>query len=147
MSVAVAVDGARTDVREVPDALGFVERIPGMADLTRFRLAAIDDAGFVFTLRSEDDPGVRLFAASPQAYFPSYAPAVPAEVRTALGAGDDAGLVMLAIVHPGGEADATTVNLLAPIVIEPSSGSAVQMVLDGDEWPLRAPLGGAANAA
>ncbi|SEJ56602.1 flagellar assembly protein FliW [Demequina mangrovi] len=141
MSVAVALDGARTDVRDLPETLTFVERMPGMADLTRFRLAAIDEAGFVFTLRSEDEAGVRLFAASPHAYFPTYEPAVPAEVREALGASPDAALVMLAIVNPGREEDPTTVNLLAPLVIDPTTGAAVQMVLDGDEWPLRAPLG------
>ncbi|WP_062305325.1 flagellar assembly protein FliW [Demequina subtropica] len=147
MTVAVALDAARTDVRELPDDLAFVDPIPGMAALTRFRLAGIDELGFVFTLRSEDEPGVRLFAASPQAYFPGYAPELSPEVREALGAEDDAGLTMLAIVHPGGDTGPTTVNLLAPLVIDPTTGAALQVVLDGDEWPLRAPLGGDAHAA
>ncbi len=140
MSVAVALDGARTELRELPEVLTFVEPPPGMAMLTTFDLAALDDSGFLFALRSLEAPSVRLFAIPPQAYFPSYNPLVSAEVRTALGMDAETQPVMLAVVHPG-EGEATTANLLAPIVVDPVSGAAAQVVLDGDEWPLRAPLG------
>ena len=53
---------------------------------------------------------------------------------------------MLAVVHPGAE-EPTTANLLAPILVNPVTGAAAQVVLDGDEWPLRAPLGTGSEAA
>lgn len=143
MSVAIALDGARAQVRELPDELSFVEPPPGMAGLTRFDLTGLDEEGFLFALRSLEAEGVRLFVIPPQAYFQDYAPAVSPQVREALGMDADAQPVMLAVVHPGGS-EATTVNLLAPIVVDPRSGAAAQVVLDGDEWPLRAPLGYAA---
>lgn len=140
MSVAVALDGARSQLRELPDELVFVEPPPGMATLTRFDLTALDESGFLFALRSLELAGVRLFVIPPQAYFEGYAPEVSASVRTALGLDATTQPVMLAVVHPGGD-EATTANLLAPIVVNPLTGAAAQVVLDGDEWPLRAPLG------
>lgn len=140
MSVAIALDGSRSELREIPETLSFIEPPPGMASLTQFDVVALDDAGFLFALRSTEQPGVRLFAIPPRAYFPNYAPETTKDVRQALGMADDAQPVLLAIVHPG-QGEATTANLLAPIVIDPSTGVAAQVVLDSDEWPLRAPMG------
>ena len=139
MSVAVALDGARSQLLELPDELVFVEAPPGMGGLSRFDLTALDEAGFLFALRSLEQPGVRLFVIPPRAYFADYAPVLSASVRLALGMSAETLPVMLAVVHPGGE-DSTTANLLAPIVVNPVTGAAAQVVLDSDEWPLRAPL-------
>lgn len=139
MTIALSLDAERASVQQLPDVLTFIEAPPGMASLTTFRLASIDEFGYLFTLRSAQEPGVRLFAVSPRVYFPAYAPEVSQEVRDALDMAEDTTPVMLAIVHPG-EGATTTVNLLAPVVVDPTTGNAVQVVLDGDEWPLRAPL-------
>jgi flagellar assembly factor FliW len=146
MSVAVALDGARSQLRELPDEIVFVEAPPGMATLTRFDLTALDESGFLFALRSLEIAGVRLFVIPPQAYFQGYAPEVSASVRTALGLDATTQPVMLAVVHPGAD-EPTTANLLAPILVNPITGAAAQVVLDGDEWPLRAPLGTGSEAA
>lgn len=139
MSVAVALDGARSQLLELPDELAFVDSPPGMGELTKFDLSALDESGFLFALRSLEQPGVRLFVIPPRAYFAEYAPEVSASVRIALGLSADTRPVLLAVVHPGGD-DSTTANLLAPIVVNPLTGAAAQVVLDSDEWPLRAPL-------
>ena len=146
MSVAVALDGARSQLRELPDEIVFVEAPPGMATLTRFDLTALDESGFLFALRSLEIAGVRLFVIPPQAYFQGYAPEVSASVRTALGLDATTQPVMLAVVHPGAD-EPSTANLLAPILVNPVTGAAAQVVLDGDEWPLRAPLGTGSEAA
>ncbi|WNM27392.1 flagellar assembly protein FliW [Demequina capsici] len=138
-TIALALDAAGVRVQQLPDVLTFIEAPPGMASLTTFRLAAIDEFGYLFTLRSAQQEGVRLFAVSPSVYFPAYAPRVSEEVRAALGLDDAAEPALLAIVNPG-EGEATTVNLFAPVVVDPVTGNAVQVILDSDEWPLRAPL-------
>ena len=140
MSVAVAIDGARNELRELPDVLTFIEPPPGMVQLTRFDLYALYDSGFLFALRSLENTNVRLFVIPPQAYFPTYAPDASEQVREALGMDATSQPVLLAVVTPG-EGEPTTVNLLAPIVVNPATGAAAQVVLDGDDWPLRAPLG------
>ena len=149
MSVLVAV--ATSTGRDVPERLEFAAPPPGMADLHRFTLAPLDDVGFLFALRSDDDPGVRLFVVPPRPYFPDYAQRLDVDTLRALGV-DDTGAdavepVLLVVVHPGQDGQPPTANLLAPVVVNPSTGAALQVVLDSDEWPLRAPLGAEGSAA
>lgn len=141
MSVLVAVGPIGTGQRaqEVSDVLDFTTPPPGMLGLDTFTLAALDDSGLLFTLRSTSEPGVRLFAVAPQSYFPGYAPRLDDETRAALGLGDE-DPVLLAVVHPGEGTQPPTANLLAPVAVNAATGTAVQVVLDGDEWPLRAPF-------
>ena len=47
--------------------------------------------------------------------------------------------LLLVVVNPGAGDGPTTANLLAPLMVNPATGAASQVVLDG--WPLRAPLG------
>lgn len=146
VTVTVTVDPAdtRTGSRSVPEELRFLAPPPGMLDLRRFTLSPLDDAGFLFALRSADEAAVRLFVMPPRPYFPAYVPQVDPSVLGELEAdADDA--VLLVVVHPGQDGTPPTANLLAPVVVNARTGAAAQVVLDGDDWPLRAPL--AATAA
>ena len=146
MSVMVA-DGAHDiDPRSITAQLEFPQPPPGLLDLHRFELTALDESGYLFALRSTDAPHVRLFVVPPRPYFPEYAPHLDATTRETLGLGDgDA--VLLVVVHPGQDGEPPTANLLAPVAINPSTGTALQVVLDGDEWPLRAPFLAVGSAA
>lgn len=147
MTVTVTVDAAAapSSSRAVAEVLDFAEPPPGLRDLRRFELTALDDAGFLFALRSTQDPQVRLFVVPPHAYFPDYAPRFEDSTRELLGLQDEA--VLLVVVHPGQDGEPPTANLLAPLAVNASTGSAVQVVLDDDRWPLRAPLTAAGSAA
>lgn len=117
----------------IPSELVFSEGLVGLPNLRRFTairvgegalvdLAALDDAGFGFAALPADV--VRHgFAATLVAH------GVADE--------DDLVLVLLA-VH--GEPPVVTANLAGPIVLQPD-GSARQLVLEGPEFPLRAPVG------
>ncbi|MBX9246641.1 flagellar assembly protein FliW [Actinotalea ferrariae] len=118
--------------------LEFLSPPPGLRDLRRFTLEAIDDAGLLFSLRSTEDPAVRLFLVPPRAYFPDYIPRLDGSARDALGIQDDEA-VLLVVVHPGRGDESPTANLLAPVVVDLVHGRALQVVLEED-WPLRAPL-------
>lgn len=144
MSVAVSVESAAAS-RPVSDVLEFLAPPPGMADV-RFTLDALDESGHLFALRSAERPAVRLFVVPPRAYFPRYSPALDAAALRALDV-EGAEAVLLVVVHPGHDGEPPTANLLAPLVLNPTTGRAVQLVLDGDEWPLRAPLGATGSAA
>lgn len=125
--------------RAVADVLDFATPPPGLRALRRFELSALDESGLLFTLRSTDEPDVRLFLVPPRVYFPDYAPRLDGETRESLEVDDD-DAVLLVVVHPGREGEPPTANLLAPVVVNPATGRALQVVLDGDEWPLRASL-------
>lgn len=138
MSVMVKVDPAVDSTRPLPVDLDFTQAPPGMMGLRSFTLQALDDAGYLFAMRSTDHPDVRLFLVPPQAYFPRYTPQLDDETRTSLGLDEDP--VLLVVVHPGQDGLPPTANLLAPVAVNPATGSAVQVVLDGTDWPLRAPF-------
>lgn len=129
-----------TGVR-VPTTLHLREPLPGLPGHTRFEVTSLDDIGVLHAIRSAPAPGVqpvRLFVVVPQPFFPDYAPAVSAEAVAAVGAPAER-LVLLVVVHPADGPHPATANLLAPLVVDPVTGAAVQSVVDED-WPLRAPL-------
>lgn len=146
MSLAVVLDSHLAQVGQVQEHLTFTEPPPGMATLTEFDVTALETLGLMFALRATADPNVRLFAVAPRPYFPEYEPVIPDSVRANLGLGSSEEPVLLAVVSPVTDGQ-TTANLLAPIVVNPHTGAAMQVVLESDEWPLRAPLGHAQSAA
>jgi flagellar assembly factor FliW len=46
--------------------------------------------------------------------------------------------LVLVVANPGDSG--TTMNLLAPIVVNATSGASAQIILDGQDYPLRAEL-------
>jgi len=126
-------------VRAVPSRLDLVEPLLGLPGRTAYDLQALDDLGVLFTIRSNplDGPQIRLFLVSPHVFFPTYAPEIPAGTLD-----DGAQRVLFVVVRPAdADGEVPTANLLAPLVIDPATGHAAQVVLDGDH-PLRAPVVG-----
>jgi flagellar assembly factor FliW len=122
--------------------LRFVSPPPGLEPATRFSLDALEGAVGVYAMRSADDPRLRMFVLEAPLYVADYHPALDAESRALLNA--DVVEPVVLIVSSIGD-DGPTVNLAAPIAVNPDSGVAVQVILDGQEWPLRHAL--AASAA
>ncbi|MCL2848778.1 MAG: flagellar assembly protein FliW [Micrococcales bacterium] len=124
---------------QVPGRLDFVEALPGLPGRTAYDLQALDDLGVLFAIRSDplDGPQIRLFLVSPHVFFPSYTPQIPAD---ALGE-TSTDQVLFVVVRPADtDGEAPTANLLAPLVVDPTTGRAAQVVLEGDH-PLQAPVG------
>jgi flagellar assembly factor FliW len=125
----------------MPPTLHLAAPLPGLPAYDAFSLTPLDEIGVLFALRSlpETTQSVRLFVVTPGAFFPDYAPPIRPEVFASIGVSDGL-LPTLVVVCPGEGGHPPTANLLAPLVLDPVTGRAVQTVLDGD-WPLRAPLG------
>jgi flagellar assembly factor FliW len=117
----------------------FVAPPPGLSPLVEFDLEPVPQAAGLYTLRSLDAPDVRLFVIDAPVYLPDYSPKVSAQQLASIGAtgSDD---VRLLVVTTLGD-DGPTANLMAPILMHPTSGEAAQVILDGDDWPLRMQLG------
>jgi len=122
-----------------PTMIHPVTPLPGLPGHLEYSLDGLDDTGMLYALRSLADPAVRLFVVRPEAFFEGYNPDVDTETRAALALAEGDDPLLLVVVHPGGEGTPTTANLLAPVMVNPGTGAAAQVVLDG--WPLRAPLG------
>ena len=124
---------------DVPE-LAFVAPLLGLEALRRFALVRLDEQGPLFSLQSLDDEGVRLLVLAPHAVFPNYSPDLDGVTRAALGLGDDAEPLLLVVVSAAESLQDSSANLLAPVVVNPATLRAAQVVLTGSDLPLRAPL-------
>lgn len=119
-------------------ALSFAEPLPGLAPHTDFTLEAVEGAPGLFSLRPEGSSDLRLFLLEASLYVPGYAPDITASCHElGLESAEDAHVLLVAT--PAG--DTTSVNLMAPVIVNEATGQGAQTILDGQGWPLRAPLG------
>ncbi|MGB2557207.1 flagellar assembly protein FliW [Cellulosimicrobium sp. TH-20] len=115
--------------------LTFVTPPPGLA-ARRFELLTEQGDG-VYTLSALDTPGVEMLVLDPGRWVPGYSPAIPSSDLARIGAEDTDPLVLVvASVRAGG----VHANLLAPVLVHPDTGAAVQSVLDGQGLDLRRTL-------
>lgn len=126
------------DVEELPE-LHFVRPLPGFGDLRRFVLVELPAGeGALFELRSLEEPAVRFVVAVPTAFFPDYAFELDESDCAGIGLVDEGEALVLVLLTVGREAAATTANLLAPVVLNARTRQAVQVILSGTDWPVRA---------
>jgi flagellar assembly factor FliW len=85
--------------------------------------------------------GPRFLAVPAAAYFPDYAPSLPAAACAELGL-DDASTARLycVVTVPDGDVAAATAKLRAPVVVNPATHRAHQVVLMDAAHPIRRPL-------
>jgi Uncharacterized protein conserved in bacteria len=118
--------------------LTFIAPPPGLAPLVDFTLDHIEGADGLYALRAKADTNRRLFVLDAAVHLPDYTPVLSDEQCEALDVFTPENVLLLVIVNPS-EAG-TTVNLMAPIVVNATTGACAQVILDDQEWPLRAEL-------
>ena len=121
--------------------LSLADPLPGFPGLRDFALVAADAAGLVFWLQSVAPDGPRFLTVPAAPYFPEYAPALPRAACAELGL-DNATTadVYLLITVPDGNVSDATANLRAPLVVNPATNRARQIVLTDGGLPIRQPL-------
>ncbi len=119
-------------------ALRFIVPPPGLAPHTAFDLAEVSGADGLFTLTAEGAPAVRLYVVDPAAVVADYAPVLTdAQVdELELAGPDEARLLLVAQLTDEG----IGVNLLAPVVVNRRTDRAAQVILEGQDLPVRALL-------
>jgi flagellar assembly factor FliW len=118
--------------------LTFVTPPHGLAPHTAFELRDIEGADGLYALESADDAGIRLFVLDAAVYLPDYSPIISDEDCQSLDVHEAEQALVLVVANPG--AGGTTMNLLAPIVVNAATGASAQVILDGQDFPLRAQL-------
>ncbi|WP_423921923.1 flagellar assembly protein FliW [Frigoribacterium sp. 2-23] len=121
---------------ERPLVISFVAAPFGLEPLVQFELDEIDGATGLFALRGGE--GVRLFVLDAAVHLPDYSPVITDE-QTALLELETAEEALLLVVATPGDGG-TTVNLLAPIIVNTRTAQGAQLILEGQDWPLRAEL-------
>lgn len=118
-------------------ALTFVSPPPGLAPLVDFHLTKIEDAAGLYALQAADT-GKRLYVLDPGVYLEDYTPVISDEQCSALDVTAPEDVWVLVVANPG--ENGTTMNLMAPIVVNTASGKCAQIILDNQDWPLQAEL-------
>jgi flagellar assembly factor FliW len=113
----------------------FVTPPPGLT-AHRFELLT-EQADGVYTLAALDAPGVEMLVLDPAGWVPDYAPAIPSADLERIGAAETAPVVLVVATARDG---AVSVNLMAPLLVHPETGAAVQAVLEGQGLDLRRTL-------
>lgn len=118
--------------------LTFVTPPLGLAPLTEFILEQLDGATGLYALQAADAPDRRMFLLDPAVYVPGYHPELTDEqvATLKLAAPEEAAMFVIANHRDG----ATTVNLLAPIIVNTTTDMCAQFILEGQEWSIRTPL-------
>jgi flagellar assembly factor FliW len=119
-------------------AVSFTAPPPGFEPHVEFDLAAIDGADGLYSLTAAEDRGLRVFVVDPAVYLPDYRPRLSAELLEAIGVGAGEGPQVLVVARPGDSA--TTVNLLAPVLLNRDTGRCSQVILSDQNWPVSSEL-------
>lgn len=105
---------------------------------TEYELAPVAEG--LFDLRPVDDDGTGFVTVDAEVFFPDYHPEVDDVTAERLGLTDAADALVLLIVTVAEEVTRSTANLLAPVVVNARTLAAEQVVLTGQDFPLRQPL-------
>lgn len=122
----------RTPVRFVAPPFGLEPKVD-------FVLDEIEGAVGLFALRAVDAADVRLFVLDASVHLTDYSPVITDEQTALLELTDADDAMLLVVATPA--SSGMTVNLLAPVVVNRVTGAGAQLILEGQDWPLRAELG------
>lgn len=121
--------------------LWLAEPLPGFPGRRDFALVPAGSGGLLFWLQSIAPDGPRFLAVPAAPFFPDYAPALPRAACAEIGIDDTAaGDLYCLITVPDGDVTAATANLRAPLVVNPATHRARQIVLTDGVHPIREPL-------
>ncbi|HWJ11034.1 MAG TPA: flagellar assembly protein FliW [Nocardioides sp.] len=129
------------DAIDIP-VIELAHPMPGFPDDARFALVRLDEDGVLHGFRSLDSEDLQFVVVPPAPFFPDYAPEIGDDVVAELGISPDAaeGVLVLLVVRAGASLADTTVNLRAPLVVNPATRRASQVILEDADLPLAAPL-------
>ncbi len=125
--------------REIPDSkvLIFKQPIFGFDDYKRYTLIFDEEIGEqIVWLQSLEEPELCFLLFDPSAYKDFYNPELTEDVENCLGEGEYACWVVLSVKEDFNE---STVNLKSPVIINASTGVALQTILEQD-YPVRHPV-------
>lgn len=112
----------------------------GFPEASRFAIVELDALGMLYRLDCIEDTTLSFVAVAPHRYRPDYSPEIDEQTVADLKLDSADDVLLLALVTVGAKVEDAAVNLLAPIVVNRRSLRAAQVVLSGQDWPLRHPL-------
>ena len=118
--------------------LHFETGLVGFPEARRYVL--VDAGGGAFELQAADEGGPDFVVVSPAPFFSDYAPVLDDVSVARLDLRDAGEALVLLVVTLGPRPEDATANLLAPVVVNQRTRQAAQVVLNGQDFSLRARL-------
>ena len=122
---------------EQDKVINFVRGIPGFEGLKRYILIDHDAEGRFKWLQSIDDPETAFLLTDPNLFRPGYAVPLKKGYAEPIGLGDESPMAVLVMVTVFSEDKKVSLNLKGPLVFNPSNMSAMQCIVDKEDYPAR----------
>ena len=122
--------------------IDFPNGIVGFPDLIQFTLIHDEEKGkdSIHWLQSLQEPAFAMPVMDPLLVCPEYNPEVDDDILKNIGELiPDETLILVTVTVPK-ELQAMSVNLRAPIVINAAEKKATQVIVEGDEYPIKYPI-------
>lgn len=125
----------------MPETITFKTGLPGLPEeLKQFQLLAVEQNSPFYLLQSTSDKEICFILINPFPVFKDYEFELPEEDKTKLEIKEPKDITIFCIVNAAQGLKNATVNLLAPVVINITTGSARQVVLNDNRYNIRHPL-------
>ena len=122
--------------------INFPSGIIGFSELTEFALIHDEEKGIgaIHWLQSVQEPGFAMPVMDPLIVKPDYNPEVDDELLKQIGELDPEQVLILVTVTVPGDITKMSVNLKGPIIINTAEKKACQVIVEGDEHPVKFPI-------
>ncbi|MBI5491361.1 MAG: flagellar assembly protein FliW [Deltaproteobacteria bacterium] len=124
----------------------FVQGLPGFKDMRRFIMIDHDAEGLFKWLQSVDNPAVAFLMTDPNTYRPGYTVPLKKSEAECLGVRDARNLVAMVMVCVSRDNE-ISLNLKGPVLFNSENMSAIQCIIDRDDYPSHFVIKGPAQGA
>lgn len=142
MGITVEIDPlGRVEVAD-ESVYGFANGLPGFPSVRRFAFVARKQDGPFSWMISLDQPDLAFIVTSPFDLVPGYSPRLSPEDLYCLGLAEQREAVLHAIVNIPEDPREMTLNLRAPVALNPRQRVGRQVILAGQDYSTRHPVFG-----
>jgi len=136
------IDTKRFGQIEIDDSkiITFINGLMGFENLKKYALIDHPGTNILKWLQSMEDPYVSLPVVDPTAFFPNYSPKISQDELKALKLQKLEQAAAICIITVPQDAQKATINLKAPIVLNPEKRLADQVIAENPEYLVKHPL-------
>ncbi|MBH5320621.1 flagellar assembly protein FliW [Paenibacillus sp. GSMTC-2017] len=118
----------------------FDQGIPGFEHLNKFYFEHVGDNIPMMLMKSTDDKDLSLLVTSPFLFYPDYEWVLSDSTKEELGIMHEGDVEIWSIITIPADPEKSTINLLAPIVLNKTKAVGKQLILHDRNYSSRAPL-------
>ncbi len=138
MTEIIQIETSRFGTVEVPadKLIKFPGGIPGFEGLESYVLLDHDEEGLFRWMQSVDDPDIAFLLTMPDVFIPNFTLPRKGGQTAKIGLkNNEEPVLMVMVCVPVGEPDFITLNLKGPIAFNYNNMSAMQCIVDNDDFP------------